>query len=123
MTTGAAVSLWGSNQSHSKRSNSEATITASTSERAKNKIEGSSLIVFGGSSGIGLATAVGAAQQGASQITICARDKTKLESAKQTIELASKEAGFSTSVTTASVDLIDESAVIKASIPSLHQLM
>ena len=65
------------------------------------------MVIFGGSSGIGLATAVHAAKQGAAEICIVGRSQERLDSAVKMIE----DAGTSTSVTSASVDVTNEAKV------------
>lgn len=74
-------------------------------------MRGSSLLIFGGSSGIGLAVAIGAAQQGASRVTLVARNPDRLANAKAAVEKAAADAGVSTSVEIHSVDVTDEEAV------------
>ena len=68
------------------------------------------MVIFGGSSGIGLATAVHAAKQGAARITIIGRNEERLASAVAKI----KEAAASPPpvVLSASVDVTDEAKVV-----------
>jgi NADPH:quinone reductase-like Zn-dependent oxidoreductase len=73
-------------------------------------LSGNTIIIFGGSSGIGKAIALGAAQQGASTVHIIGRDKQKLARAKAEITQA---AGPGTTIFTSSVDVTDEAAVRK----------
>ena len=73
--------------------------------------EPSTVVVTGGSSGIGLATAKAFAARGA-HVAIIARNPTKLEEAKAAIEAV--RASTSQRVTTASADLSDGDATIAA---------
>eukprot|EP01048_Picozoa_sp_COSAG05_P022639 COSAG05_NODE_4606_length_1440_cov_1.674124_2_plen_252_part_00 len=68
----------------------------------------SNIVVFGGSSGIGKAIALGAAQQGATTVHIIGRNEDKLARAKAEIIEAT---GSGTTILTSSVDVTDEAAV------------
>ena len=68
------------------------------------------MVIFGGSSGIGLATAVHAAEQGAARIRIIGRNQERLDTAVSVIQAA---ASASSIVTSASVDVTDEAKVIE----------
>eukprot|EP00466_Bigelowiella_natans_P001650 jgi/Bigna1/140252/aug1.55_g14960 len=85
--------------------------TAQPAKCGPAKIEGTSLVVFGGSSGIGKAVAIGTAQQGAARIHIVARNPEKLAKAKAAIEAA----GNSVKVFATSSDAFDEKAVRRGS--------
>lgn len=78
-------------------------------------LSGQSVVVIGGSSGIGLATAAAARQAGAT-VTIAARDADRLESARLTLD---------GDVTTVAVDVADEDSVIDlfGSVETLHHLV
>ena len=67
------------------------------------------MLIFGGSSGIGLATAKEAAKQGASRIIIVGRSEDKLAAAKREIETT--VTGRSVEVTAHSIDVMDEEKV------------
>jgi NAD(P)-dependent dehydrogenase (short-subunit alcohol dehydrogenase family) len=67
------------------------------------------MVVFGGSSGIGLATAILAAKQGANQITIVGRNEERLTSAVKKIKSAATSQ--TCTVSSASVDVTDEAKV------------
>ncbi len=71
-------------------------------------LAGTNIVVFGGSSGIGKAIALGAAQQGAATVHIIGRDEEKLAHAKAEITTA---ASLGTTILTSSVDVTDEAAV------------
>ena len=71
-------------------------------------LKGSSVLIFGGSSGIGKAIAAGAAEQGAAVVHIIGRDPQKLERAKAEI---SEVAGPATSIRASSVDVTKENEV------------
>mmetsp|Transcript_4600 Transcript_4600/g.9984 ORF Transcript_4600/g.9984 Transcript_4600/m.9984 type:complete len:191 (-) Transcript_4600:903-1475(-) len=73
-------------------------------------LTGATLMVFGGSSGIGKAVAVAAAKQGATAVHIIGRDAAKLAAAKLEIEAAASPAGGCT-VCSKSLDATDEPAV------------
>ena len=68
------------------------------------------IVVFGGSSGIGKAVAMGAAKQGASNVHIICRDEGKLAAAKLEIE-ASSPATSCCTVRTMALNVMDEPAV------------
>lgn len=70
-------------------------------------LRGTNIVIFGGSSGIGKAVAVSAAQQGAAKIHILGRSADKLSVAKGEIEAA----GSDVTVLTTSLDVTDEVAV------------
>ncbi|MDR3685628.1 MAG: SDR family oxidoreductase [Coriobacteriia bacterium] len=72
-----------------------------------NDFTGKSVIVTGGSSGIGLATAKAFASRGAS-VALIARDEGRLAEAKQLVE---KAGGTSAQVLTSSVDVSDTTAL------------
>ena len=75
-------------------------------------LEGCNMMIFGGSSGIGLATAKEATRQGAASIYIIGRNEEKLAAAKKEIEAIERKATASdVKVNTASVDVTDESKV------------
>ena len=73
-------------------------------------LAGSTVVVFGGSSGIGKAVAMGAAKQGASNVHIIGRDEGKLAAAKLEIE-ASSPATSCCTVRTMALNVMDEPAV------------
>ena len=75
-------------------------------------LNGCTMMIFGGSSGIGLATAKEAARQGAKDIYIVGRNEEKLASARQAIEGIERGAKVQkVRVITASVDTTDETKV------------
>jgi NAD(P)-dependent dehydrogenase (short-subunit alcohol dehydrogenase family) len=70
-------------------------------------LKGSTVLVFGGSSGIGKSVAISASAAGAKEVLIVGRNEGRLEEARKEIEAASSRC----SVKTASVDVGDEAAV------------
>ena len=77
------------------------------SDASKGALAGRRAVVFGGSSGAGLATACSLASMGA-QVAICGRDPEKLEAASRAVAAAAAHGG---AVTTHAVDGKDEEAV------------
>lgn len=69
--------------------------------RVNPRIEGGTIVITGGSSGLGLALAVELARSGAKRIVLLARDKKKLEEAKSHVLSAARNV----SVDTVSVDV------------------
>ena len=75
-------------------------------------LSGCNMMIFGGSSGIGLATAIEATRQGAASIYIIGRSEEKLATAKKEIEAVERiTISDKVNVVTASVDVTDENKV------------
>lgn len=74
-------------------------------------LKGTSVCIFGGSSGIGLATAKMCAQKGAAKIWIVGRNEEKLLKAKAEIEAVESDRAGRVTVITASCDVTDEEKV------------
>jgi len=72
-------------------------------------LKGAVVVVIGGSSGIGLSVAVGAAERGAAKVFVVRRDEAKLAAAKAAVENAASDP--TCVVHTDSVDVLDEPAV------------
>ena len=86
--------------------------TSSSPNYGPKSLAGTSIMIFGGSAGIGLATAKEGAKQGAANIWIIGRSEEKLAKAKAEIEAVTREASFGkVAVTTASCDLTDEGKI------------